>query len=129
LESFGHSNISNDILVLPNLKKSSILFWNGVQDAKIKREIIDWRLGRIAHHQKCFICNGVLSRKHAISCSGADVYLKDILVIFNYSSNLIDGLLNQYFINNNLEIYQKICVVIQGIKKTCLGMNIQEDLV
>jgi len=128
LESLGHSNISDAIMVVPNLKKSSILFWNGLQDAKMKSDIIDWRLGRIAYHQKCFSCNAYLSRKHAISCSGADVFLENEFPMnHNTTNNIIDGLLNKYFIiKKNEQIYVKIYEAIQAIKRTCLGIYNQE---
>ena len=35
-----HSNVSSAIKVFPNLLRSSILSWNGLEDAKIKLELI-----------------------------------------------------------------------------------------
>ena len=44
--NFGATRISNGIMVKKNLKHSTILRWKDEEDAKIKRNIIRWRLGK-----------------------------------------------------------------------------------
>ena len=69
------------IKVFPNLRRSSVLSWDGMEDAKIKLELIQWRLGRVAFHQDCRRCGGSLSRKHAVICSGAEDFLSSLTSI------------------------------------------------
>ena len=51
-ENFGMTGVSDAIAVHKSLKHSAILYWDGVQDAQVKQELIQWRLGRIAYHQE-----------------------------------------------------------------------------
>ena len=74
-DALGHTNVSSAIKVFPNVNRSSILSWNGVEDAKIKLELIQWYLGRVAFHQYYRRCGSSLSRKHAVICSGAEDFL------------------------------------------------------
>ena len=69
LDELGRTNVSSAIPVHSSLKHSSVLVWSGAKDAELKKEIINWRLGRIAYHQKCQRCGESLSRKHAVVCS------------------------------------------------------------
>ena len=65
------TRISDSIPVSKSLKLSSILFWKSEDDGEILRNLLRWRLGRIAFHQECLNCNREnLSRKHAVLCSG-----------------------------------------------------------
>jgi len=88
----GHTNVSSAIKVFPDLKRSSILSWNGLEDAKIKLELIQWRLGRVAFHQDYRRCGGSLSRKHAVICSGAEDFLSSTFpdIDLPQSNTLID---------------------------------------
>ena len=44
----GYTNVSSAIPVKKNLARSAILSWTGIKDMRIKLELIQWRLGRIA---------------------------------------------------------------------------------
>ena len=58
--------LSDSIPVSKSLKLSSILFWKSEEDGEILRNLVTWRLGRIACHLNCKREN--LSRKHAVLC-------------------------------------------------------------
>ena len=47
------TRISDSIPVSNGLKLSSILFWKSEEDGEIFRNLVRWRLGRIAYHQQC----------------------------------------------------------------------------
>jgi len=110
----------------PNLLRSSILSWNGLEDAKIKLELVQWRLGRVAFHQDCRRCCGSLSRKHAVIRSGAEDFLSSIFpdIDLPQSNTLIDSILNQFFFKNDSAVYAAVYEAIQGIRKTCLLQNV-----
>ncbi len=126
LSKGGSTNISSAIHVDKNLKHSSILKWKGVEDAMIKKELIRWRLGRIAFHQNCECCNRELSRKHALICSGGEFYLENEFeeVEIPSSNTILDAILNYYSINGKDEIWKKLYNVIQNIKRVCLVQNV-----
>ena len=118
--------ISDSIPVLKSLKLSSILFWNSEDDGEIKRNLIKWRLGRIAYHQDCLNCNrGKLSRKHAVLCSGVDhaLFEKYEEVESYYSQNILDTLLNKYMSGNHSLIWKDVSWAINQIQKLCLGFS------
>ena len=50
------TRISDSIPVSNGLKLSSILFWKSEEDGEIFRNLVRWRLGRIAYHQQCLNC-------------------------------------------------------------------------
>jgi hypothetical protein len=120
--NLGHTNISDAIAVDKSLKHSAILYWEGTEDVKVKQELILWRLGRIAFHQVCNRCNGDLSRKHAVICSGAEDYILQQLPHFTIPSvnTIIDEVLNRHLIKGTQEIWRMLYEAIQGIRKTCL---------
>jgi len=126
-DDMGHTNVSNAIPVNKNLARSAILFWTGIEDMTIKVELIKWRLGRIAFHQKCQRCGESLSRKHAVICSGAEEFLEskfpDIEV--PASQTIIDAILNKFFTKNARTVYLDIYEAIQGIRKTCLLQTVE----
>ena len=125
-DELGHTNVSSAIKVFPNLRRSSILSWNGMEDAKIKLEVIQWRLGRVAFHQDCRRCGGSLSRKHAVICSGAEDFLSSTFpdIDLPQTNTLIDTILNQFFFKNDSAVYAAVYEAIQGIRKTCLLQNV-----
>ena len=93
------TRISDSIPVSKSLQLSSILFWKNEEDGEVQRNLVRWRLGRIAFHQNCLNCNQEnLSRKHAVLCSGVDQALFDKFeeVESFYSQNILDTLLNKY---------------------------------
>lgn len=121
------TRISDSIPVSKSLKLSSILFWKSEVQGEIQRNLIRWRLGRIAFHQECINCNREnLSRKHAVLCSGVDQALFDKYeeVESFYSQNILDTLLNKYMFKNHLEIWTDISWAITQIQKVCLGFTI-----
>ncbi len=48
------SRISDSISVLKLLKLSSILFWKSEEEGEIQRNLIKWRLGRVAFIKNVF---------------------------------------------------------------------------
>ena len=122
-DDLGHTNISDAIKVLPSLEHSSILKWNGMEDAEIKQELIYWRLGRIAFHQVCFNCQGVLSRKHALLCSGVEHQLRNLFsnVDFLQSITVMDCILNHYFLDNVSQVFKYLFEAIHSIRRSCLA--------
>jgi hypothetical protein len=129
-DDMGHTNVSNAIPVRKDIKRSAILYWSGMDDMSIKLELIQWRLGRIAFHQRCGRCNEFLSRKHAVICSGAEDYLisKFPDVDPPTSQTIIDAILNKFFSKDNSSAYFAIYEAIQAIRKTCLLQNIPHVL-
>jgi hypothetical protein len=125
-DELGRTNVSSAIKVVPNLLRSSVLSWNGLEDAKIKLEIIQWRLGRVAFHQDCHRCGGSLSRKHAVICSGAEDYLLSTFpeIDIPSSNTIIDSVLNQFFLKSDAAAYAVVYEAIQGIRKTCLLQSV-----
>jgi hypothetical protein len=122
-EELGLTGISNSIQVDPSMKLPSILSWDGEEDSKIKLEIIQWRLGRVAYHQHCLNCHRAqLSRRHALECSGVDENLFNEFQNINLtqSSNILDSILNHFKFERDTKILEKISVAIQTIKRVCL---------
>jgi hypothetical protein len=123
-DSFGYTNVSSSILVHRSLNHSTLLNWTGLKETVIKKELIRWRLGRVAYHQRCLRCNNgtQLSRKHAELCSGAEDFLLNEFPELEdvYSNTVIDSLLNKYYYSNDIEVLEKIYEAILSIKKTCL---------
>ena len=121
------TRISDSIPVSKSLKLSSILFWKSEDDGEILRNLLRWRLGRIAFHQECLNCNREnLSRKHAVLCSGVDqaLFEKYEEVESFYSQNILDTLLNKYMYGNHFSIWKDISWAITQIQKLCLGFSI-----
>ena len=121
-DNLGHTNISDAIAVDKSLKHSAILYWEGTEDAKVKQELILWRLGRVAFHQVCNRCNGDLSRKHAVICSGAEDYILQQLPHFTLPpvNTIIDEVLNRHLIKGTQAIWSTLFEAIQGLRRTCL---------
>jgi hypothetical protein len=120
------TRISDSIPVSKSLKLSSILFWKTEEDGEILRNLVRWRLGRIAFHQECLNCNREkLSRKHAVLCSGVDEVLFDKYEeIEGYQSqNILDTLLNKYMFGNHMTIWKDVSWAINQIQKLCLGFT------
>ena len=120
------TRISDSIPVSKSLKLSSILFWKTEEDGEILRNLVRWRLGRIAFHQQCLNCNREnLSRKHAVLCSGVDQALFDKYEETEsfYSQNILDTLLNKYMFGINTIIWKDISWAITQIQKLCLGFS------
>jgi hypothetical protein len=120
------TRVSDSIPVAKSLKLSSILFWKSEEEGEIKRNLVRWRLGRIAFHQECLNCNREsLSRKHATLCSGIDQVLFDKYeeVESFYSQNILDTLLNKYMFGNHISIWKDISWAITQIQKLCLGFT------
>ena len=121
------TRISDSIPVSKSLKLSSILFWKSDDEGEIQRNLVRWRLGRIAYHQECLNCNREkLSRKHAVLCSGVDQALFDEYEEIEsfYSQNILDTLLNKYMFGNHSEIWKNVSWGINQIKTLCLGFTI-----
>jgi len=121
------TRISDSIPVSDSLKLSSILFWKSEEEGEIQRNLIQWRLGRVAFHQECLNCNREnLSRKHAVLCSGVEEVLfeKYEEVESFQSQNILDSILNKYMFGNQLSIWKDISWAIIQIKKVCLGYSI-----
>ena len=121
------TRISDSIPVQKSLKLSSILFWKNEEQGEIKRNLIRWRLGRIAFHQQCLNCNREkLSRKHAVLCSGVDhvLFEKYEEVESFYSQNILDTLLNKFMFGNYFGICKDISWAINQIQKLCLGFSV-----
>ena len=121
-EDLGCTNVSDAVAVHRSLKHSAILYWDGVEDAKVKQELIQWRLGRIAYHQECGSCNGDLSSKHAVICSGAEDYLLQQFPDLEIppAHTVIDSLLNTYLLKGDSAIWNILQEAIRGIRRTCL---------
>ena len=124
--NFGATRIRNGIMVKKNLKHSTILRWKDAEDAKIKRNIIRWRLGRIAYHQQCKNCNesAELSRKHALECSRTNQSIKDIFHEINQEeeSLSLDTVLNHYISNTSESIFRSLDMIINNITSLCHGI-------
>ena len=120
------TRISDSIPVSKSLRLSSILFWKTEEEGEIQRDLVRWRLGRIAFHQECLNCNREsLSRKHATMCSGIDQALFDKYEEIEsfYSQNILDTLLNKYMFGNYISIWKDISWAITQIQKLCLGFT------
>lgn len=120
------TGISDSIPVSKSLKLSSILFWENEDDGEIQRNLVRWRLGRIAFHQNCLNCNQeYLSRKHAVLCSGVDEVLFDKYEEIEsfQSQNILDTLLNKSMFKNYSGIWKDISWAITQIQKICLGFT------
>lgn len=121
------TRVSDSVPVDKNLKLSSILFWKNEEEGEVKRNLIRWRLGRIAFHQECLNCNSEsLSRKHAVLCSGVDqeLYEKYEEVETFYSQNILDTLLNKFMYGNHISVWKDITWAINQIQKLCLGFTV-----
>jgi hypothetical protein len=123
--NFGATGISNGIMVKKNLKLSTILIWKNAEDANIKRNIIRWRLGRIAYHQICKNCESAeLSRKHALECSRTNQLIKDVFREINQEEESLplDNVLNHYISNTSESIFRSLDMIINNITSLCHGV-------
>jgi len=121
------TRISDSIPVSNGLKLSSILFWKSEEDGENLRNLVRWRLGRIAYHQPFLNCSREnLSRKHAVLCSGVDEVLfgKYEVVESFQSHTILDTLLNKYMFGNHISIWKDVSWAINQIQKSCLGFTI-----
>jgi hypothetical protein len=70
----------------------------------------------------CGRCNGYLSRKHAVLCSGAEDFLlqefPDLEILAVHT--VVDSLLNTYLLKGTNAIWEAIQEAIKGIRRTCL---------
>ncbi|RKP15620.1 hypothetical protein ROZALSC1DRAFT_26256 [Rozella allomycis CSF55] len=77
IEPFYPSTIAGSIETKASEGHHHLLRPNIDLDPKMRQTILRWRCGNIARHQSCKQCNQMLSREHAVSCSGAFAYLKE----------------------------------------------------
>lgn len=129
-DEMGHTKVSSAIPVKKDLSRSAILSWTGIEDMTIKLELIQWRLGRIAFHQRCHHCGDSLSRKHAVICSGAEEFLESKFpeIEVPASQTIIDAILNKFFNKNDRTVYLDVFEAIQGIRRTCLLQTLEPTL-
>ena len=91
---------------------------------EIRTALIKWLTGGVAQHQECKRCGEIITRKHAIRCSGVGSFITNY---FNYASrqytnmNKLDSLINYYRLETNTTIYKIIFKCIQAIYVNCLG--------
>jgi hypothetical protein len=122
--SFGQSQtrIAECITVDEELKSHRILSWKNQAEAKRNKDIIYWRLGRVAMHQECLNCNKeMLSRKHAVMCSGVeDQLIRSYPDIEIYSDRtIIDELLIKCGTMENSKIWGDVQWAINQIRRLC----------
>jgi hypothetical protein len=118
------TNVADCINVPEDLKPDPLLSWKNQSEAKRNRNIINWKLGRIATHQKCGNCsNSELSRKHAVMCSGVEDELRrkypDTTIICS-TGTIIDEILLQQGSKPHTETWEDINWAINQIRKLCL---------
>jgi len=121
--SFGATAVSDAIIVPMVLKHSAILKWTNVEDAKMKKNIIRWRLGRIAFHQACTNCNGSaeLSRKHALECTRMNELITEVYTDVNMEEGFlsIDNVLNSHYKNVSITTLSMLDTIISNISSMC----------
>ncbi|MEY3312427.1 MAG: hypothetical protein RL348_1776 [Bacteroidota bacterium] len=123
--NFGATAVSDSIVIPNTLQHSSILKWKDSQDAIQKRQVIKWRLGRIAYHQMCLNCESKeLSRKHALKCAGIDDFIAEKFKNFERDEEhlSLDKLLNHYYSTTSKELISIFASIIANIKWTCLNI-------
>jgi hypothetical protein len=102
------NNVGAVISLHPQCKANSLLNASYINFVK-QRRLIQWRLGKIAFHQKCTKCANVgleveLSRQHAVNCAGVSQL---IMPLFPYVTQdltsrrtIIDEALNSLQLNS-----------------------------
>ena len=91
-DELGHTYVSSANPVKKNLARSAILSWTGIKVVTIKLELIQWRLGCIAFHQRCHSCEEPLSR----NTQSFEAFA---------SQTIIDAILNHSFTKNDESMY------------------------
>jgi hypothetical protein len=119
---FGN-NVAASIAVRKNCKPNHLIQASWL-DKKVQRNLIQWRLGRVAFHQDCS-CGQEVSRQHGLECSGVEEKIRrkyPRLVQYSESTNILDTLLNKISINeDNTEELNFISKMIEEIRIKCLG--------
>ena len=115
--------MSDAIIVPKDLKHSAILKWINVEDAKMKKNIIRWRLGRIAFHQACTNCieSAELSRKHALECTRMNELITEVYTDVNMEEGFlsIDNVLNFHYKNVSITTLSMLDTIISNISSMC----------
>ena len=112
-------NVAGTIEINSNTKK--IL---EVKNKLARVTLVHWRCGMVARHQKCKRCGEDLSRKHAVSCSGA---LRKLRRKYTYNERdgekrtIIDYLLNTR--SDDHDTIKDLYSAIKLIYKVCLKMR------
>ncbi len=136
LSEFRHTAKELDVarcIPIEESKKPNSLIEANFLDREFQKELLFWRLGRIAYHQNCNNCrSSKLSRKHAVQCSNIQSVLEPIvdttLPSFNAEMTLLDNAMNQTPVTQqNIEKLKKIVFCIETIKMKCLGWIRNED--
>jgi hypothetical protein len=117
------NNVAASIAVQENCKPNKLIQASWLE-RKVQRNIIQWRLGRVAFHQDC-CCGSEVSRKHGLECSGVEQKIRRKypgLVLYNDSTNILDNLLENIEIRvENAAELQFISDMIEEIRMKCLG--------
>lgn len=101
---------------------------------QVQKNLIQWRLGRVAFHQSCTKCFNMnehkeMSRQHAVECSGVR---EEILSKFSGLSDdqhtILDIALNKIsLVESSLEDIQFLSKCIENIRQICLDWHYDED--
>jgi hypothetical protein len=106
-----------------------------IPDRKDRVNILRWLTGGVAQHIKCKNCPGQvdMSRRHALSCSGADDWLRDqcghLVSATDYPNlNLLDRLLNKFRLDPPMaDFYKILSHAISLIYSNCLQYQQQDN--
>lgn len=124
----GLDNIAGTLLLEENEEIRQIMRV-GQCPKKQRITITRWLLGTITRHEVCKKCNGELTRKHAIECSGALTFLRDLFPEVSEPTEqvrwtLLDNILNTYRIaRKNTDFYRNIYLAISKVYTECHGFQ------
>lgn len=124
----GNENIAGT-LVLEEGDKIREIMRVGHCTKKERITILRWKLGTITRHEICKKCNGELTRKHAINCSGALGYLKEQFPEVEEPPErtrltLLDNILNKYRNKKkDVDYYNNVYLAIAKVYVECHGFE------
>jgi hypothetical protein len=123
-----------DVIPAPVGNKPNPLLAARFLSKQEQKNLIQWRLGRVAFHQVCLKCfmqdeYVELSRQHGVECSGMSA---EIATRFSHisedSGNILDAALNNVEMNETaLEDIQFLSKCIETIRQNCLKWQYNED--
>jgi hypothetical protein len=88
-------NVGSEISVNEMLDPDTLIYHSRKLDRQEVIKITRWRLGLITRHQECHRCGEVLTRKHAIECSGVTQAIRDAHAIASIPRSRQDAPLPQ----------------------------------
>jgi hypothetical protein len=134
MNNSNRNNVAKAITVSSDGKANSLLYAHFLPRETVAL-LVQWRLGRVAYHQRCRLCNDSVSRQHALDCTDATRILRrhfPATTMNNVQKNSLDACLESLsFRPVEQNKINAIADILNTIKIHCLGWrrNVEGRLV